>query len=300
MAVKFAAIVCLVYLAQYGSCAPAADPALDIPVQGLHNPNSISSTKEEMMENIYSDCVNKGSYSCLKLKLFTFVDKMLTKDNINLFEGVTVVKTLPITNNGDGAPRAMPVTGDVDTMIASKIENFLSTHTLKIDLKGVDVMNALSRAGRAIDDDEDDEERGKHGGGGHGGGGLKKKKKGKDMMPILLLLKMKFAALLPFILGGIALIAGKALLIGKIALVLSLIIALKKILSQKKAVTYEIVSHPHHTSSHEVHHDHHDSYGGAVAGGDSYGGGAHGGGWGRSSSDPQEMAYSSYKPTNAQ
>ncbi|KAI5693852.1 hypothetical protein M8J75_006706 [Diaphorina citri] len=77
-------------------------------------------------------------------------------------------------------------------------------------------------------------------------------KKGKDMLPLFLLLKMKFAALLPFILGGIALIAGKALLIGKIALVLSLIIALKKLLSHQKAVTYEIVSHPHHSASHEV------------------------------------------------
>ncbi|KAI5716029.1 hypothetical protein M8J77_026321 [Diaphorina citri] len=165
MAVKLAAIVCFVYLAQFGSCLPAADPALDIPVQGLHNPNSISSTKEEMMENIYSDCVNKGSYSCLKLKLFTFVDKMLTKDNINLFEGVTVVKTLPITNNGDGAPRAMPVSGDVESMITSRLENFLSTHTLKIDLKGIDVMNALTRAGRSISDEEDEEDveaRGKH------------------------------------------------------------------------------------------------------------------------------------------
>lgn len=292
MAVKLAAIVCFVYLAQFGSCLPAADPALDIPVQGLHNPNSISSTKEEMMENIYSDCVNKGSYSCLKLKLFTFVDKMLTKDNINLFEGVTVVKTLPITNNGDGAPRAMPVSGDVESMITSRLENFLSTHTLKIDLKGIDVMNALTRAGRSISDEEDEEDveaRGKH-------DIIKKKhKKGKDMLPLFLLLKMKFAALLPFILGGIALIAGKALLIGKIALVLSLIIALKKLLSHQKAVTYEIVSHPHHSASHEVHHD---SYGGGAAGGDSYGGG-HGGGWGRSS-NAQDMAYSSYKPVASQ
>lgn len=155
---RLSAALCVVVLAALGHCAPAADPALDIPVQGLHNPNSISSSKEEMMESIYSDCVHKGSYSCLKLKLFTFVDKMLTKDNINLFEGVTVVKTLPITNNGDGAPRAMPVSGDVESMVVSRIENFLSTHTLKIDLKGLDVMNALSRAGRALRDGEEEED----------------------------------------------------------------------------------------------------------------------------------------------
>lgn len=287
MIVKCAATVfCFFVVLRSISCLPAADPALDIPVQGLHNPNAIGVNKEESMENIYTECVNKGSYSCLKLKLFMFVDKMLTKDNINLFEGVTVVKTLPVTNNGDGAPRAMPSSAagpitDVDSM-TRKIENFLSTHTLKVDLKGIDVVNALSRAGRAIgsEEEEEDEARGKD--------PFKKSKhkKGKDMMPLLLLMKMKFAALLPFILGGIALIAGKALLIGKIALVLSLIIALKKLLSHQKSVTYEIVSHPHHGSSHE----HHDSYGGggAVEAG-------HGGGWARSMDAAHDMAYSGYK-----
>ena len=109
------------------------------------------------------------------------------------------------------------------------------------------------------------------------------------LLPLLLALKLKAATLIPIFLGTIALIAGKALLIGKIALVISAIIGLKKLLSQQKTVTYEIVSHPHHTSSH------HESYSsGADIGG--YGGSGSGGhgAWGRSSVDAQQLAYRAY------
>lgn len=63
------------------------------------------------------------------------------------------------------------------------------------------------------------------------------------LLPLLLMLKMKAAALIPVALGAIALIAGKALLIGKIALLLSGIIALKKLLSgHHKQVLFYIPS----------------------------------------------------------
>lgn len=118
------------------------------------------------------------------------------------------------------------------------------------------------------------------------------KKAGKILLPLLLMLKLKAAALVPLALGAIALLAGKALLIGKIALLLAAIIGLKKLLSGHKTVTYEIVGHPHHSSSHEHHHDGGFSSGGGDIG---YGGGH--GGWGRSSSDAaQDMAYRAYAP----
>lgn len=118
------------------------------------------------------------------------------------------------------------------------------------------------------------------------------------LLPLLLALKLKAAALIPLFLGGIALIAGKALLIGKIALVISTIIGLKKLLSQQKTVTYEIVSHPHHTGSH------HESFSsgaggftGDVAGYGGSGAGGHGG-WGRSTLDAQQLAYRGYQNTS--
>lgn len=114
-------------------------------------------------------------------------------------------------------------------------------------------------------------------------------KAAKILLPLLLAFKLKAAALIPLALGAIALIAGKALIIGKIALVLAAIIGLKKLLHHQKSVTYEIVSHPHHTSSHTSHE--------GWAGGDygSSGSGGHGG-WGRSTNEAQNMAYRAYQP----
>lgn len=59
---------------------------------------------------------------------------------------------------------------------------------------------------------------------------------------------------------ALALLVGKALLLSKIALLLAGIIGLKKLFSQQKHVTYEVVAHPHHSSSHISDHAHADSY----------------------------------------
>lgn len=117
----------------------------------------------------------------------------------------------------------------------------------------------------------------------------------------MMALALKAAALLPLALGAIAAIAGKALLVGKIALVISAIIGLKKLLSSSggKHVTYEVVSHPHHSSSHIVSHD--DGHGGGYGGGGAdYGGGysgSSGHGWARSlPQDAHELAYRAHQP----
>jgi len=118
----------------------------------------------------------------------------------------------------------------------------------------------------------------------------------------MMAMAMKAAALLPLALGAIAMIAGKALLVGKIALVISAIIGLKKLLgSHQKHVTYEVVSHPHHSSSHIVSHDdggHGGGYGGGdYGGGYGGGGGSSGHGWARSlPQDAHEMAYRAHQP----
>lgn len=74
----------------------------------------------------------------------------------------------------------------------------------------------------------------------------KGKKTKKLLLPLLLLFKLKAAALLPLVLGFLALIAFKALIIGKLALLLSGIIGLKKLFESKhSAQNYEVVAHPH-------------------------------------------------------
>lgn len=284
-------------------------PAQQQPQQeeGRGSRNAIQ-TENDLLDAIYTDCLRKDSMSCLKYKLFSFVDKMLGhKDTITVTEGVQIIKT---GNNGEpeGAPRAISGDDSIESLIMNRIAGFLESHTIKVDLKGSEIVNAVSSTARSLgevadsftDDDnsiETEEARKKGGGGGGGGGG----KKGSKMMgPMMAALALKAAVLGKLALAAIALIAGKALLIGKIALVLSAVIGLKKLLGgQGKHVTYEVVAHPQHSSSHVSSHEsygssgHGGGYGGDIGGG-GYGGGGGGssghGGWGRSL-DAQQLAY---------
>ncbi|KAG7297258.1 hypothetical protein JYU34_019201 [Plutella xylostella] len=245
----------------------------------------------------YSDCLRKDSTSCLKYKFFSFVDKMVgSKDTFALTEGVTVVRAKDAPKE-TGAPRSM------DPL--ARLRRYLDTHSIQVEVKGSDVIDTVAGVGRALEDtvstftedndsdsDLSEESRGK------------KKKAQKILGPLMMALAMKMMALMPIAIGAIALIAGKALLIGKIALVLSAIIGLKKLLSQQKHVTYEVVAHPHSSSSHSSSHDYGSSSSGGTSGygGDSsssYGapaaGGHSSGGWGRSA-DAQALAYSAQKP----
>lgn len=260
-----------------------------------HSRNAVGSDNE-LMDSIYSDCLRKDSVSCVKYKLFSFVDKMIgARDTFALTEGVTVVKVPGVEQ--EGAPRAINADDSVESLILSRVQNFLQSHTIKVELKGADVVSAVSSTGRALEDVSEnifgDDEQGE----GRG----KKKKAAKILGPLIAMIALKAAALLPLLLGAIALIAGKALLIGKIALVLSAVIGLKKLLSQEKHVTYEVVAHPHHTSSHSTssHGDASSSFAGGFSGSDagSYGGSSSSGGghgWGRSY-DAQDLAYKSQK-----
>ncbi|XP_059050558.1 uncharacterized protein LOC131845508 [Achroia grisella] len=261
----------VVFLALVATCA--SHPAQD----ASHTDNDLDGL---------SDCLRKDSTSCLKYKFFSFVDKMLgQKDSFALSDGVTVVRATDVPTE-NGAPRSLdPV---------SRLKRYFETHSLRVEVKGSDVIDAVSSAGRALEDtvtsiaDDDASEEGRG----------KKKKAAKMLGPLIAALAMKMMALIPLAIGAIALIAGKALLIGKLALVLSAIIGLKKLLSQQKHVTYEVVAHPHHSSSHVSSHD----YGGTSGyGGDSGGysssgsGGSSHGGWGRSI-EAQSLAYSAQKP----
>ncbi|XP_034837224.1 keratin, type II cytoskeletal 1 [Maniola hyperantus] len=239
----------------------------------------------------FSDCLKKDSTTCLKYKFFSFVDKMMGhRDTFSLTDGVTVVRASDVPAE-TGAPRAL---NPVD-----KVKNYFETHSLRVEVKGSDVIDSVTSAGRALEDTvswfTEDTEQSEEGRG-------KKKKAAKILGPLIAALMLKKMMLMKLAILAIALIAGKALLIGKLALVLSAIIGLKKLLSQQqqKHVTYEVVAHPHHSSSHSSSHDYAGAsgYGGDSGGGYGSGGGGHSsgsGGWGRSL-DAQSLAYSAQKP----
>jgi hypothetical protein len=67
MFVKAVGLVCLLIVSI--SALPAEE------TRG-HSRNAVGSDNE-LMDSIYSDCLRKDSVSCVKYKLFSFVDKMI-------------------------------------------------------------------------------------------------------------------------------------------------------------------------------------------------------------------------------
>ncbi|XP_030768092.1 uncharacterized protein LOC115891690 [Sitophilus oryzae] len=271
--------------------------ASGLPAQEEARSNSIQ-TESDLLDSIYTDCLRKDSLSCLKYKIYSFVDKTLgQKDTITVTDGIQIVKS---GNEKDGAPRAFNGDETIESLVLDRVSRFLNSHTIKVDLKGSDLVNAVQSGARSlsevVEDDAVEEGRGK------------KKKKGGNMGGLMAILALKAALLGKLALWAIALIAGKALIIGKIALVLSAIIGIKKLLGSQghgKHVTYEVVAHPQHSSSHVATHEvaysggsgHGGGYGGDIGGG-SYGSSGHGG-WGRSL-DAQQLAYRGQLPAQQQ
>lgn len=150
----------------------------------------------DLLDGIYNDCLNKDSVSCVKYKLFNFVDKMVSqRDTFALTEGVQIVKT-------DDAPAvaARSISGDesIESLVWNRLQSFLSTHTIKVDLKGADVVNAVASTGRALEDVSESLLGGDESSQGESRG--KKKKAAKILGPLLLAVALKAAALLPLLL----------------------------------------------------------------------------------------------------
>ncbi|KAG7190704.1 hypothetical protein KM043_006781 [Ampulex compressa] len=235
-----------------------AATALAAPAERPNEPSMVDEAFK-----LYSSCSAESDLMvCLKLRALRFVEKYKRAVEIPVFDGFKIVQTEEAKNSRADNARSLkdfdestlPAEPEakeavVDQALVDTTTKFLSTHTVELS-----VPEEISRSF--------DEARGK------------KKKIVKSLVPILLFLKLKAAAILPIILGSLALIAFKALFIGKIALIVSAILGLQKLLSQKHQ-SYEVVAHPVHGYSHEEHHDHH--------------------GWARSSGS--DLAYNAYKPS---
>jgi Protein of unknown function (DUF1676) len=76
---------------------------------------------------------------------------------IHLAEGITIVRNEEeVTAAGaEGAPRAL------DDSIFGRAARYLQSHSLKVDLKGADVVDAVSAVGRALNGDDSEEARAK-------------------------------------------------------------------------------------------------------------------------------------------
>ncbi|XP_055381734.1 uncharacterized protein LOC129612222 [Condylostylus longicornis] len=205
--------------------------------------------------SLISTCAKQPLVLCLKERALHYFDS--ENGDVKLSDGIQLIKTddIPVGRslneiNLPDEPEARE--NEVDSLLVERIARFFGTHTLqfKVPRESIEDMQRSLEEGRS-----------------------REKKKGKKyLLPLLLLFKLKAAALLPLAIGFLAMIAFKALVIGKIALLLSGIIGLKKLLDSKhSAQSYEVVAHPHY--SHGSSYDEH-SYGRSM--------------------DAQNLAYSAY------
>jgi len=196
------------------------------------------------------ECGDRSMVLCMKERALHYFDN--ENGDVKLTDGIALIKTddIPVGRSLNelvlpDEPEARE--NEVDSLLVERVARFFGTHTLQFKVP----KDSIQDMQRTLE-----ESRGK------------KKEKKKYLLPLLLLFKLKMAALLPLAIGFLALLSFKALIIGKIALLLSGIIGLKKLLESKKE-NYEVVAHPHY--SHEEH------------------------GYGRALHKSQNLAYSAYK-----
>ncbi|KAK9501633.1 hypothetical protein O3M35_012324 [Rhynocoris fuscipes] len=200
---------------------------------------------EDGIETAYKwvqGCGDKELSLCLKMRALTYVDRVLRKpEDINIMDGISLVRTEAASREMNGRAiseaeldESLPKNAEdkdaqVESMLVDRVARFLQTHTLQLKVPD----SSIEEVRKTLD-----EARGK-------------KKKLKMLLPLLLMLKLKAAALIPLALGALALLALKALIIGKLALVLSGLIGLQKLLGSKQHTqSYEVVAHPHYTEEH--------------------------------------------------
>ncbi|CAH2066787.1 unnamed protein product, partial [Iphiclides podalirius] len=176
------------------------------------------SAEFSMLQKVYDDCsAQKHLTMCLKGKALTALTRAVEQDNVQLADGLTLVKQSDAPS-AMAEPRffsGMSAEEKLDTMLRRKFEQLLKTHSVSLD---------FASEGRG---------------------------RGKKVLPYLML--GVFTTL--SIVGGLALktlaaIAGKALIASKVALTIAGIIALKKLFSQEGSTgetTFQVHADGHHS-----------------------------------------------------
>ncbi|CAG2054127.1 unnamed protein product [Timema podura] len=245
---------------------------------GRSSSSFVDSTAADVIKRIYKECVQQGSFSCIKPKVLSFLSSAVKKDKILLTEDLVIEKTAKYLSTNDNyekwSNQAVPVED-----VLERVDEFLSSHQLKVRVPKEIVSGAMlpfvpnflvqNIPGEVVVPLADNSPSS-----GQERGFIK-----KIVIPFLLGLKFKATALIPIALALIALKTWKALTLGLLSLVMSGALVIFKF-TKPKVVNYEVYHYPHHPAPVVEHtaptsYEHH--------------------GWGRGL-DAQSLAYSAYTP----
>lgn len=109
---------------------------------------------------VYKECADDELSPCLKVRLFSAIDRMYRSSQLNLADGVTFVRDDPVTSEESeppksfqeieaSLPRALDDKEDaLNTMIFDKVVKFFQSRTLKLKLPNVeDLQRSLVEEG---------------------------------------------------------------------------------------------------------------------------------------------------------
>lgn len=247
---------------------------------------------------------NPDSIECAQMQFYRSAKAFFDQDKLELLGGLSLVKTekkgrslaaesAEDVNNVEAAKDSGERETALEDFTMHKVMRFFQERTLHWNLKPI--VTEVSETARSVVDQIPTQFKNKINNYIEEGRGMIKKKKFlKQILPLLIALKVKLSAFAVIAYIVIALIAKKALLASLISLLVSGFIGIKKLLASQ-----------HHAPHHEVIETHasHGSYGGSAPSGysasssgwDSYGGGhdAHGS---YSNNVAQTLAYGGQKP----
>ncbi|XP_048268273.1 uncharacterized protein LOC132911994 [Bombus pascuorum] len=214
--------------------------------------------EEELLRKLNSKCSQNDMSSCVMLKLVTYMNKLLKKASIELTDDIEIRKTSQASEEviTFEAGRSNDDESEVLDLVANKVYAFIKSRSIKwrilpeddVVVSASEDENGSLNLGLSIERADNIPVQDGRG------------KKNNNMGPLIAAAVLKVGLIGGLAFKALALLVGKALLLSKIALLLAGIIGLKKLFSQQKHVTYEVVAHPHHTSSHTLDHGHGDSY----------------------------------------
>ncbi|XP_025417262.1 uncharacterized protein LOC112688324 [Sipha flava] len=247
---------------------------------------------------------NPDSFECAQMQFYRAARRFFDQDKVELMGGFSLVKTekkgrslaaenTEDINNVENAKDSNDREAALEDFTMHKVMRFFQERTLHWNLSPI--ITEVSETARSVADQIPSQFKNKIANYIEEGRGMMKKKKFmKQLIPLLIALKVKLSAFAVIAYIVIALIAKKALLASLISLLVSGFIGIKKLLASQ-----------HHAPHHEVIETHagHASYGSSAPSGysasssgwDSYGGGhdAHGS---YSSNVAQTLAYGGQKP----
>ncbi|XP_030768116.1 uncharacterized protein LOC115891718 [Sitophilus oryzae] len=195
--------------------------------------NSID--KSEFKKSFGKICDDSSSsFTCLKMNVAAWMDRVSDTDSLDVFPGVSIVREQNSVTEKTGditAELARQFPDDpnarIDAFLLKKVSSFFTNHAIKLNFWNNAAENDSVVTAR------------------------KKDKKGDGGMGMMLAMgAMMKGTLMAIAMGGLAALAGKALMTGLIALLLSAITALKGLSSGGGHSTYEVIAKPVYSASH--------------------------------------------------